>query len=354
MKKSSLVRVAGLFVLVMFLLLATSGCGYKNAPIPPQNVVPTAVTDLLYQTNEKGVALSWSYPVKTISGSALEDIASFELYQAEISLEDYCGTCPIPFGEPLTIDGGSPIDGKVRKKAGFQLSLLRPGYKYFVKVRSRTSWWADSGDSNIVNFVWYQPAAAPSEVTATPGDGEINLTWQPVTVLTDGSPVTMAMKYQVLRSVGGKGFQPLGEPVATTDYVDRRVSNGVRYSYTIQSMMVFKDALINGGISEEVAAVPVDLVPPASPLEVTVIRTDVGAKVFWEKSDAADIAGYRIYRRASDKDTYELLGEVDAERTLFVDSKAKENTRYYYAITAIDKSKPANESNKSKEATPRH
>ena len=353
MKNCFLGRVAGLAVLGIFLLLS-SGCGFKNAPIPPQSVVPTPINDLLYQTSEKGVRLSWSYPVKTINGSPLDNIASFELYQAEVPLEDYCGTCPIPFGEPLQIDGGSPIDGKVRKKADYELSLLRPGYKYFVKVRSRTSWWADSADSNIVSFVWYQPAAAPQEVTAIPGDGQISLSWQPVTKLTDGSPVTKAMQYQVLRSTSEKNFEPLGKPVATTTYVDHRVQNGLRYFYTVQSMMVFKDTLINGGISKDVSATPIDLVPPAAPLAVTVVRTGVGIKVFWERSDAADIGGYRIYRRAADKDNYVLLAEVGKDCTLFVDTKTKENVRYYYAITAIDRATPPNESNKSKEATLRH
>ncbi len=346
-------RLVQLLSLGLFLLLC-SGCGFKNAPIPPQNVVPTPITDLLYQTNDKGVRLNWSYPLKTISGSALEDIASFELYLAEVPLEDYCGTCPIPFGEPIEIDGGSPVDGKIRKKASYELSLLRPGYKYFVKVRSRTSWWADSGDSNIVSFVWYQPAAAPQGVTATPGDGQVSLTWQPVIPPTDESGVTMGMQYLVLRSADGKDFQPLGQPVATTEYVDRQVRNGVQYFYAIQSMMVYQGELINGGISEVVAATPIDLDPPVSPLAVTVVQTGVGIKVFWERNPAADIGGYRIYRRAADADNYEQIGAVSAEYTLFLDTNAKEDVRYYYAITAIDQATPPNESKKSPEATLRH
>lgn len=337
-----------------FCLLLLNGCGYKNAPIPPQSVVPTPITDLLYETNQEGVRLSWSYPVGTISGRSLDSIALFELYLAEVALDDYCDTCPIPFGDPIEIDGGSPIDGKTRKKADYALSLLRPGYKYFVKVRSRTSWWADSDDSNIISFVWYQPATAPQEVKAIPGDGQVSLSWQPVTTLTDGSTVTTAMQYQVLRSADGTNFQPLREPIATPQYVDRQVRNGLQYFYTIQSMMVYKEELINGGVSEPVAVTPVDLAPPVSPLAVTVVETGVGIKIFWQESDAADLGGYRIYRRAADTDNYELLGEVSAENTLFVDTTAKKDMAYYYAITAIDQAKPPNESNKSQEATLRY
>ena len=68
MKNRWLERGAGIFLLGMFLLLI-NGCGLKTPPVPPQGVVPEAITDLLYQVNDKGVQLSWSYPVRTINGS---------------------------------------------------------------------------------------------------------------------------------------------------------------------------------------------------------------------------------------------------------------------------------------------
>jgi uncharacterized protein len=353
MKDANMVRAKGILLLGAFLLLV-SGCGYKNAPIPPENVVPKPVSDLVYKLDHKGVQLSWSYPVETITGKSLDDISSFELYRAEIPIEDYCSTCPIPFGDPLTLPGGSPFDGKIKRKASYGSSLLRYGDKYFFKVRSRTSWWADSADSNIITFVWFQPAAGPEGVTATAGDRKVTLKWQPVTLLVDGSPVEGVMKYQVLRSIEGKDFERLGEPVAATDYVDRQVSNGVEYFYIIRSMMVLKDDLVSGRVSKSVAASPLDLNPPPTPTEVMAVRTGVGIKVFWEKSDAADLGGYRVYRRAANKNSYELLGEVAPVYTIFVDSKAGDTVRYYYTITAFDKATPPNESKKSKAATVRY
>lgn len=84
------------------------------------------------------------------------------------------------------------------------------------------------------------------------------------------------------------------------------------------------------------------------------VQTGVGTKVFWDKSDATDIGGYKIYRRAMDRDSFELLGKVAPEYTLFVDSKAEENVRFYYVVTAIDLAIPPNESKKSREATTRY
>lgn len=353
MKKNYVVRVTTV-ILVTFSLLLSVGCGYKNPPVPPEAVAPKSIGDLSYTVDEKGLRLTWSYPVETIKGEIIEDISSFELFRAEIPLEEYCGSCPIPFGEPLEINGGAVFDGKLRKRASYESSMLRSGNKYFYKVRSRTGWWASSADSNIITFVWFEPAAAPEGLTAVAGDRQVSLKWRPVNTLVDGSPLDKDLKYQVLRSIGGKEFEKMGELQTGTEYIDKQVRNGQKYFYTVQSMMMYQDEIVNGAVTEDVAAVPVDLTPPLPPAGVTAVRTDSGIKIFWDKGGEADIGGYNVYRRAADKDTYTLLGKVEPEYTLYVDTKAGEDVRYYYAITAIDQSSPPNESDKSRQATVRY
>lgn len=349
-------QLSRIFLLGTALLLTStfSGCGYKNAPIPPSSVVPKTITDLTYSTDTKGVQLDWSYPVKTIRDTPLDNISSFELYRAEVLLEDYCNTCPIPFGKPMVLDGGAPFDGEMRQKASYQSDLLRPGYKYFFKVRSRTSWWADSADSNIVTFVWFQPAAAPAGLTLTPGDRQVKISWQPVTVLSDGSALQMPVKYQVLRGVDGRGLAPLGGPIAATSLVDRQVENGVGYSYAVRSMMLLQDELVGGETCKTQKISPVDQTPPPAPTGVTVVETEVGVKVFWERSEADDLGGYKVYRRVVGSKGVELIGQVAPEYTIFVDKKAQGGEGYRYAVSAVDKAKPANESKKSKEAAARY
>lgn len=349
MRKRGLARIAG-FLLLGIALLSTGGCGYKNPPVPPASVVPQAIEDLRYTLNDKEVELSWSFPVKTIRGSQLEEVSSFELYRAEIPLADYCGTCPISFTEPIKVDGGSSFDGEARRKASYKSSLVRPGYKYFFKVRSRTSWWADSDDSNIVTFVWFEPAAAPTNLVATAADSQVTLSWQPAT-LKAGSTAE-GISYQVLRSVGQE-FTKVGEPQQGTRYVDRQVTNGQKYLYKVQTLTTYKKETSEGRVSQEVAVTPIDLTPPPTPTGVTAVKTDEGIKIFWDKGEAGDIAEYRVYRRAANKDSYELLAKVEPRFTLYVDAKAAEGVRYYYAITAVDNAPTANESQKSREATVR-
>lgn len=353
MKNLNGVRIAGLLILASALFLM-GGCGYKNRPVPPESVVPQTIEDLRYSVIDKGVKLNWSYPVKTIKGSTLTEIDSFELFLAEIPLSGYCGNCPIPFGDPIELPGGESVDGQIRKAGSYDFSMLRSAHKYFFKIRSRTSWWASSNDSNIVSFVWFEPASAPENITAVAGDSEITLNWKSVTKRRDGKPVEMPLRYQVFRSTGGKNFEKVGSPLSATQFADRQVRNGQKYFYTVQSLMVHEDELVNGDVSQEISSTPVDLTPPLSPGGVTAVSTDNGVKIFWDKSSSADIGGYKVYRRDADKDTYEHLGNVDQAYTIFVDSQAKDDTRYYWAVTAIDQARPANESHKSKEATIRY
>ena len=348
MKNRCLMRLMGVFFLGASLLLV-GGCGFKNNPVPPESVVPQAIDDLRYTINDKGVQLTWSYPVKTIRGSVVDDISNFQLFRAEIPLDQYCGSCPIPFAEPVAVDGGSSMDGQMRRKVTYDSNLLRSGHKYFFKVRSRTSWFADSADSNVITFVWFDPAEATGRVTAVPGDHRVSLTWKPAALKTANKD--LAVKYQVLRSLDGKDFTKIGDPLTATSYMDGQVNNGQKYVYTVQTLTEYKNELAQGKISKEVEATPMDKTPPLPPSGVTAVRTDVGIKIFWDRSNDADISGYRVYRRTSDKDVYEMLGNVDPTHTLFVDTKVTDNVRYYYAVTALDGSKPANESSKSKEAT---
>lgn len=352
MKRLNGARVAGSLLLVGALLFA-GGCGFKNYPVPPESVVPKPIEDLRYIVDEKGVNLTWSYPIQTVKGTDVLDISSFELFRAVVPLEEYCEGCPIPFGEAQVLPGG--ITGEeTRRQGSYQTSLLRSGHKYFFKIRSRTSWWASSSDSNIVSFIWHTPTMAPEGVKVQVGDGKITVRWSPVTAYMDGRKVDMPVQYQVLRSRGGQGFEAIGEPVAGTEYIDRQVNNNQKYFYKVQSVLLFKENIIGGSTSEELDAVPVDLTPPLPPAGVAVISIEKGIKVFWEKSTENDVAGYRIYRRAANQENPVRIGETKGATTSFSDEHVPADIRVYYSVTAFDKSQPANESELSREATLRH
>jgi len=337
--------------LMLFFLIALFGCGVKTEPLPPQQVVPKPITDLRYELSEKGVTLTWSYPTETVNGTDLEEIDSFSLYRAVVPIDEYCETCPIPFGMPIEIPGGV-IPDSGHKTARYESTLLRPGHIFFFKVRSGTGAWSRSADSNIVSFTWHTPPKAPQGLVAKAGDSKITLAWKPVTRLIDDTPLDVPVKYQVFRSRGGGEFVPLGEPVADTVFVDTKVTNGKKYFYQVQAVSIHPKNKVTGGKTEAVAAVPVDKTPPAPPLGVTAVKTARGIKIMWNGSTEKDLKGYRIYRRLPTDKKPQKIGEVDASTTTFTDTKVPPGEGVLiYSVSAFDKAHPPNESELARSVT---
>lgn len=330
-------------------LSVLNGCGYKTRPVPPQEIVPKAVTDLQYELDEKGVTLLWTYPAATVKGDTVNEIQSFKLYRAVVPPEQYCETCPIPFGEPLTVPGGAIAAGKPRQ-AVYKTTLLRPGNLYFFKVRSRTGWWAESEDSNIVSFMWNIPPAAPADFFAQAGDGRVKLVWSAVMAHMDGSPISEPVGYRIYRSQGGAPFTALGGLLKVTEYVDTAVINGRKYRYRVQAVTMYDKGEVGGGTSPAVEAVPVDRTAPPTPGGVNAVMTAAGVKVVWDPVQHGDVRGYRVYRRVHGQQKPVLIGEVKAPTTIFDDRTPPEAGRWFYSVSSIDGASPVNESPVSEEA----
>ena len=315
-----------------------SGCGYKNPPVPPEQVVPKAVNDLRFVGAGQEGRLEWTYPVETVTGNDLVAIDSFELFQASVAVKDYCPDCPIPFGQPQILPAGEPtIQGK-KRTASIETPQLTPGKKYFFKVRSRTSWWVASDDSNTVSFVWNVTASAPRGLRAKIGNKDIALAWYPVTAMADGSPLTAPARYQVQRSDDGHAFTAIAV-VQSPHYVDNSVNLGQKYSYRVLALTramgvaTTTTGEVESDMSNVVTATLVAASALVPPSRIGVAVTAAGSRVYWDPVENA--AGYRVYRRAAAESDYQRLGEARAEANIFIDKSAREGVTYYYVITTL-------------------
>lgn len=343
------IRLAGLFASAG-LLLALSGCGYKSNPVPPQAVVPEPIQDLSYTLEPDGAHLKWTYPDEGENGRNLQEIASFDLYRAEVPLDGYCPGCPIPFGKPLEIPGGV-VEEESPTKGEYVSGMLRSGNKYFFKMTSRISWLAASKDSNIISFVYHLPAAAPVGLIADSKDGTVKLNWRKVTLLTDGSPADLPVTYQVLKSTDGKQYTPLGVPLELLSADDRDVEGGKTYYYKVISGMLFQGEPVDGSASKPVTVTVADVVPPDQVTGVTVVAAASNVRIFWDASSVDDLAGYRIYRRAPGQNAPEKIGEVVPTQTIFKDETGLDAPGSFYSVAAYDRE--GNEGERSEEVTTR-
>lgn len=343
----------GLLTLLVLMVSGIAGCGYKTMPVPPQEIVPKAITDLRYELDEKGVTLNWTYPEETVKGDELSDVTSFKLYRAVVPVDTYCENCPIPFGEPILIEGGAVTPGQART-AAYSAILLRPGHLFFFKVRSDAGWWAESADSNVVSFMWDLPPASPQTPDVTVADRKVMLRWSPVTAHMDGTPIKETVRYQVFRSSGGGIFSPVGDLQPGPEYVDDQVVNGRKYQYKVQTVTMYDKGQVGGGVSSVVDAIPAGEVVLPVPTGVQGVRTANGVKIIWDRIEAADLKGYRVYRRLPDQSKPVMIGEVDIPDNMFDDTAMPESDDWFYSVSSIDTVQPANESKPSTEVKVRN
>lgn len=347
-------RIAlGLLAFLVLMVMGIAGCGYKTMPVPPEEIVPKAIADLRYELDEGGVTLNWTYPEETVKGDKLSEITSFKLYRAVVPVDTYCENCPIPFGEPILIEGGAVAAGKARTSS-YRATLLRPGHLFFFKVRSDAGWWAESADSNVVSFMWDIPPVASQALHAAAADRKVMLRWSPVTTHMDGTEIKETVKYQVFRSSGGGVFSPTGALQVGLEYVDDQVVNGRMYQYKVQSVTMYAEGQVGGGMSPVVDAVPVDQTAPPVPTGVQGVRTANGVKIVWNQVEGVDVKGYVIYRRLPGESQPVRIGEVNVPGTMYDDTSMPESEEWFYSVSSLDKAQPANESKPSTEVQVRN
>jgi hypothetical protein len=336
------------FCLAVLLIGAATGCGKKTPPVPPGTVLPAAITDLSSQMDEKGVALTWSYPRRTVQGERLPyRIEGFLLSRAVIPLGGECEQCPIPFGPAMEIKAEQEEGGRVF----YREALLRPGHRYVYRVRSKAGLFVTSEESNTVSVVWDTPLLAPREFRIQEGDRQLTLRWQEPAALLDGSPLAGPVLYQVYRSTGGAEFTALGNMVDGLEYADSGVRNGIIYHYKVRGVRLLEGTPAAGMATEALAATPRDLSPPAPPGHVTVVATETGLRILWEAVVEEDLAGYRIHRRSAKMAAPVMIGEVGGASLSFLDSALPRGREvWYYSVSAFDRARPPNESIFSMEA----
>jgi predicted small lipoprotein YifL len=234
-----------------------SGCGKKGALIPPEGLVPAAITDL--SLAQKGVRfqVSWSAPSRQVSGNRLQDLAGFILLRHTVLPPDQdCEECPTAYTQLARIDLEYPQGvQRIGNRFLYEDYDLRRGKSYRYKVRSFNSEGVESKDSNKVSHTALTPPQPPT-VEALPSPDGV------VLAFVSPPPAEGTLQgYNIYRSKPGEEMPraPMNRtPVSGKTYEDRGVMIGNRYSYTVTSVAIIKGETVeslpsnrvDGGIKE--------------------------------------------------------------------------------------------------------
>ena len=189
---------------------------------------------------------------------------------------------------------------------------------------------------------------APTNVAATSGDAQVQLSWSPV---LDATSYNVYWSKTAGVAPGGIGVTKISG-VTATSYLHAGLTNGDTYYYVISANGIAGES----APSAEKSAQPLPPAPPA-PLGITAIapKDAVQVTVQWfdvtnyPSSTAPIQLGYHLYRGAQPGVATYLHDPTKATRfsnvtAPFVDATVVSGTTYYYVVTAFVPALPIVES----------
>ena len=357
------------FALALLLPLALTACGKRGPPLAPERRLPAAVADLSAAIIGEGVRLHWTLPRVRADRSPVKELRRTEVYRRREEGNDAEPSRPAVltfgglFGGPTTLPGFARVANIIlAEPAPAQVTGSHVTYtdsqgvafgrRYTYVVVAVDAQGRPSPPSNRVAVAVAAPPKPPTAVATRPGDREVRLTWTAPETREDGTPIEGRLLYNVFRgnAPDARPARPLNpEPLIEPSYVDLVVQNDATYYYSVRALL--GPAGPASRPSEVVTATPEDTTPPAQPRGLVAVIAGTAIRLAWEAVADPDLAGYRVYRSTAEGRGYQPLTSAPQGATTYVDTDVRRGQTYYYVVTAVDRSRRANESVPSPEAS---
>lgn len=350
-------RRALVLVLVGLGLVA---CGKRGPNVAPERRLPAAVQDLAVSVEGPTVVLTWTLPTKRVDGTPLKELARVEVFRREEPREGpprpavLAGRSVAGFDRVAAVKIAEPALTRIERGRATLTDLegLGFGRRYTYVVVSVDAQGRASPPSNRATVTVLAAPRPPEGLQASAGDRQVRLHWRPPTTLEDGSPVPGPLLYQVFRSRSPEEprTRPLNpEPFSSPAFTDLAAQNDTTYVYTVRALLGPQGPASRE--SEAAQATPEDRTPPAAPRGLVAVAAPEGIRLAWEGVRDPDLAGYHVYRSVASGRGYQRLTSAPQSQTTYQDTTAVRGKTYYYVVTAVDRSRRANESVPSPETS---
>jgi hypothetical protein len=179
-----------------------------------------------------------------------------------------------------------------------------------------------------------QPAVTYTETAVT-------ITWEPVTAETgtvsyhvyDVSP--RAPSAEGVPRTTPDEFRLTDAPIADASFTDKRIEWNVDRCYTVRAVRKLNELGVEGDAAPPHCEHLVDTFPPTPPTGLTAVASEGEISLIWTPNTEADLAGYRVLRAVGTSTEFvPIAADLIAEST-FTDT-VQSDTRYAYAVLAVD------------------
>ena len=343
-----------IFLVILFCSFMFCSCGKRGVPVPPSLVVPAKINDFKLVVNPGRQSLTWSIPKFNVDNSKPVDLVSFKIMLKKLPVvHSSCTYCDEGFYDYLTVSLAKPSVGLVKGNS-FCLPLpeVPHGYVYIFSVYSLNSRGWDSEVSNKLAILSLPKVLPPSKLTCQPSASVVDLSWQ-APFLSD--QFSGEIRYRIYRrdlndlNQTWKLITP--EPLINTEYVDVGLVDWSAYAYVVTAVIAEQDTFYESNLSLVAKVTPGDYTPPDKLENFSAFYYQGSIQLVWDPSPAADLAGYRVYRRDPVSGLDQVLAVLPFSVHEFHDNRISFGRTYHYRVTAFDHSDRKNESRPTPELT---
>lgn len=337
-----------LVFITLILFVCLSGCGKRKPPQPPRERVAQRVEISGFQRGGK-VNLSWTMPARNAPDGSVLNIDRADIYRLAEPITSSLTLSEEEFASRSTLIASlkiTDVDFGL-KKIGYTDSLEFSGQA--ARLRYAVRFVNSSGQkAAFSNFLLIEPtakiAAAPTSLTAQITEPAVILKWSAPASNVDGTQPANILGYNIYRSGSEKETAAIlnTAPVTKTEFSDKTFEFGKENLYFVRTVSVGGGGEpVESSESNIVKISPVDNFPPSPPGAITVAAAPNNLSIFFAANTEKDIAGYQIYR-TTDKNLplskWENLTPQLLTTNTFQDTKVESGKKYYYYLTAADKS----------------
>jgi predicted small lipoprotein YifL len=143
-----------------------------------------------------------------------------------------------------------------------------------------------------------------------------------------------------------------GTPIDGQSFADKRLAFGEERCYVVRAVQTFGAAKLESLSSAPACITPTDTFAPSAPKNLVAVGSEGGVSLIWEANNEADLDGYLVLRgevaaNGTAPATLTAITKEPLKDTTWRDTTARPNVRYVYAIVAVDRSTPRNQSPES-------
>src|SRR5260370_24095574 len=314
-------QVFAVFHFLFCIFLCSAGCGAPGEPTPPSPPVPAAISDLSAHQAGDGVELSFTLPVRSISGEKLSSPPAVEILRG--AAKPGGSADAKAFRVVYTIPGALVDDYRAGDRVGFtdpispEETKAHPGGAVAYVVRTRASQKRASADSNAVSVQVFPVPAPIASVEARVTESAIELNWPVPAGSSAREPLPAVIRYRIYRAEvkppasAAPQVLPQGKSESHAVLVGSSETNSYRdtsfvfdetYIYTVRSVIQVEGHELESSDSQAVKVTPRDTFPPATPQNLVAAvlpGAALGAalvELSWSINLETDLARYLVFK----------------------------------------------------------